>query len=98
MPDLNSIAVMTVIAIVGVFIIWYLRLRRVAPEIQRITPDDLYARITAHEPLTIVDLRARILVIKSGFVLPGARVMHPADAELQLRDTPRGQHLVFYCS
>lgn len=66
--------------------------------IDRIAPDDLYARMQAGDPLTIVDLRARILVDKTGFILPGARVMHAADAELHLRDMPRGRHLVFYCS
>lgn len=99
MPDLTSIAIVAAIAVAGVLLIWYMKLsRRTEAVIQRIAPEDLYARINAHEPLTIVDLRARVLVSKSGFVLPGARVMHPAEAELDLRDTPRGQQLVFYCS
>lgn len=67
-------------------------------QVDRIAPEDLHERMKSGEPITIVDLRARILVDKVGYVLPGARVMHSADAELHLRDTPRGQHLVFYCS
>ncbi|HRJ20078.1 MAG TPA: VTT domain-containing protein [Bryobacteraceae bacterium] len=64
----------------------------------RITPAELRAHLDSGEPVTIVDLRSAVQVQRSGRKIPGALVMHPADAELHLRSTPRGHHLVFYCT
>jgi len=66
--------------------------------IVRITPAELHAHLERRDPLTIIDLRSAIQVARSGRKIPGALVMHPADAELHLRATPRGHHLVFYCT
>lgn len=74
------------------------RRRRQLRGITRITPAELRAHIESGEPVTLVDLRSAIQVEKSGAKIPGALVMHPADAELHLRGTPRGHHLVFYCT
>ena len=65
--------------------------------VERISPDELFEWMKSGEPLTVIDLRARVKVIRSGRIIEGARVMHPADAKEHLRDTPRGHHLVFYC-
>lgn len=64
----------------------------------RITPGELRAHLDSGEPVTIVDLRSAVQVQRSGRKIPGALVMHPADAELHLRSTPRSHHLVFYCT
>lgn len=74
------------------------RSQRKLAGVLRITPAELHAHLAAGKPVTIIDLRPALLVEQSGQKLPGARVMHPADAELHLRTTPRGHHLVFYCT
>lgn len=66
--------------------------------VDRITPEELLAMMERAEPFQLVDLRARVRIDATGHIIKGAKVMHPADAELHLRDTPRGEHLVFYCS
>lgn len=74
------------------------RRRRRVRGVARITPAELRALIESGEPVTIVDLRSVIQVERSGAKIPGALVMHPAEAELHLRGTPRDHHLVFYCA
>lgn len=66
--------------------------------IRRIAPDELLSMMERSEAFQLVDLRARVKVDAGGLIIRGAKVMHPAEAELHLRDTPRGEHLVFYCS
>lgn len=77
---------------------FWLRRRVALTSLARITPAELRAHMESGEPVTIVDLRSAIQVERSGMKIPGALVMHPADAELHLRGTPRGHHLVFYCT
>ena len=84
----------------ALYIAWKLHRRRQhsAPAVQRISPAELHALMRSGEPVTIVDLRSRILAEKTGLRIPGALLMHPAEAAQHLRATPRGQHLVFYCT
>jgi hypothetical protein len=94
----HGYAAVLAMVVAGALMVWLRRRRRQLAGITRITPAELHAHIESGEPLTIVDLRARILAERSGFRLPGALLMHPADAEQHLRSTPRGHHLVFYCT
>lgn len=94
----HGYAVALAMAAASALILWLRRQRRQLAGITRITPAELHAHIESGEPLTIVDLRARIQAERSGLKIPGALLMHPADAEQHLRSTPRGHHLVFYCT
>jgi membrane protein DedA with SNARE-associated domain len=66
--------------------------------IPRITPAALAESLSAEERPVVVDLRPAREIRRSGGRVPTARAMKAGEVELNLRDLPRGAHLVFYCS
>lgn len=86
------------LAAAGGLYVWLRRGRGRLKGVTRITPAELHAQMESGEPLTIIDLRSSILAERSGVKIPGAILLHPADAEQHLQSIPRGHHLVFYCT
>lgn len=64
----------------------------------RIQANDLDEKLRGPEPPIVFDLRPEREVRRSGGRIPTARQLRASQAELHLRDLPRGSHLVFYCS
>ena len=71
----------------------FLRKLRIA----RVTPEELMQKLTAGEPLSIVDLR-HLSDLEAGFKLPGAIHVQPADLESRQNEIPRDRDIVLYCT
>ena len=72
----------------------FLRRLRIA----RISPEELEAKLTAGEPVFIVDLRHELDVQAEPLVIPGAVHMAPAALEHGQAVIPRDREVVLYCS
>jgi len=72
----------------------FLRQLRIA----RISPEELQAKITAREPVFIVDLRHDLDVHAQPMMIRGAVHMTPADLEQGHATVPRDREVVLYCS
>lgn len=72
----------------------FLRQLRVA----RISPAELHAKITAGEPVFVVDLRHDVEVQAEPMMIPGAVHMTPAALEQGRAAIPRDREIVLYCS
>ena len=90
-----------VAVVVGLYLGWkvvqrqrFLRQHRLA----RITPEELMARMTAGEPLVVVDLRSDIHAGVDGTRIPGALHLHPDELAARHQDIPRDREIVLYCS
>ena len=87
--------------IIALFGLWvgrkYVQRRRFLKQLSvaRITPEELRERLTAGEPLFIVDLRA---LSESEEVIPGARRIAPEDLGTRGQEIPRDREIILFCS
>jgi membrane protein DedA with SNARE-associated domain len=72
----------------------FLRQLRIA----RISPEELKAKLTAREPVFIVDLRHELDVQADPMMIQGAVHMTPAALEQSHAAIPRDREVVLYCS
>ena len=72
----------------------FLRQLRIA----RISPEELQAKLTAREPVFIVDLRHELDARAEPLVIPGAVHMAPDSLERGQGAIPRDREVVLYCS
>jgi membrane protein DedA with SNARE-associated domain len=72
----------------------FLRQLRIA----RISPEELEAKLTAREPVFIVDLRHELDVQADPMMIQGAVHMTPAALEQSHAAIPRDREVVLYCS
>lgn len=72
----------------------FLRQLRIA----RISPEELEAKLSAHEPVFIVDLRHELDVQAQPMMIRGAVHMAPAALEQGHATIPRDREVVLYCS
>lgn len=63
---------------------------------ERITPEELYQRLTAGEPVTLVDLRSS--ADEAQDTLPGAIKMHPGEIDRHIHQLDRDRWIVMYCT
>ncbi|HZT29570.1 MAG TPA: VTT domain-containing protein [Bryobacteraceae bacterium] len=90
-----------VASLLAVYLFWkYSQRRRILRRlaVERITPQELLAKLNAGEPLTIVDLRGVDREDPDGVRLPGALHILPAELEARHGEIPRGQEVVLYCT
>ena len=66
--------------------------------IDRISPEELHARMEEGSPLLVVDLRHGYDLEANPEVLPGALVLPAEDLEERAPDLLRGRELVLYCT
>jgi len=64
----------------------------------RISPEELEAKLTAREPVFIVDLRHELDVQAEPMMIRGAVHMAPAALEQGHAAIPRDREVVLYCS
>lgn len=64
--------------------------------LKSISPDELHQMILSHEPVTVIDVNARISWLTAH--VPGARNVDPVRYEDNDLPTDRNAALVFYCS
>jgi membrane protein DedA with SNARE-associated domain len=69
-------------------------LRRLA--VARITPTELQQRLTAGEPLFIVDLRSAL--VREPAPIPGAVRISPDELTARSQEIPRDREIVLFCS
>jgi len=65
---------------------------------QRITPEDLAARLEMGDEVAIVDLRHFSDFAAGGTKLPGAMHIPPEDLENRYKEIPRDRDVVVYCT
>lgn len=63
---------------------------------ERITPEELYQRLTAGEPVTLVDLRSS--GDEAQDTLPGAIKMNPGEIDRHIHQLDRERWIVMYCT
>lgn len=98
---LGGWAIAIIAAVVGVHLGVKVSRRRLflrQLRIARISPEELKAKLTAGEPVFIVDLRHELDVRAEPLVIPGALQMAPAVIEHGQAAIPRDQEVVLYCS
>lgn len=66
--------------------------------IARISPEELEAKLIAHEPVFIVDLRHEMDVQAEPVMIQGAVHLAPAALEQNHAAIPRDREVVLYCS
>lgn len=78
----------------------YLQRRRFLHKIrtERITPDELLAKMENGEKLVLVDLRDSREVLQDGAVLPGALQLSPEELETRHGEIPRDRDVILYCA
>lgn len=85
----------------GGYISWkYLQRRRFIRSLRvaRITPEELMARMTAGDPIFIVDLRSAIHAQSVGMQIPGALHVHPEELDRRHPEIAKDREIVLYCS
>ena len=66
--------------------------------IARITPEELAAKLSANEPVLVVDLRHELELQGQPKMIRGALRVTPADLEQGRVTIPRDREVVLYCS
>jgi rhodanese-related sulfurtransferase len=64
----------------------------------RVTPEEIYQKQEAGEPLFILDLRSAAALKEDPTVIRGAIYMNVGEVERRHREIPRDQDVVVYCS
>jgi hypothetical protein len=67
-------------------------------EIERITVDELKAKIAKNEPVTIIDSRSQGSYDGSNQKIKGALRIPASDIESRLNEIPRDKEVVVYCT
>jgi hypothetical protein len=73
------------------------RLRREL-RIARITPEELFEKVSAGEKLTVVDLRGLVEFEVDPATVAGAIRMLPDEVEQRHQEIPRDRDVVLYCT
>jgi len=83
--------------LIAYVLIKYIRLKMLQRTLYktRITPQDLYRRLTEGEALTILDLRS---ALKSDVQVPGSIRIHPQEIDLHLDLLDKEKRIVMYCT
>ena len=66
--------------------------------VTRITAEELYRRLEAHEELVIVDLRHELDLATDAVIIPGALRIAPEDIEGRAAEIPQGREVVLVCT
>ena len=74
------------------------RLRLRWLRINRISPHDVYDRLTSGDPLTILDLRNSAEVARSGVKIVGATVINTSELRYRISAVPIGRDIILYCT
>ena len=85
----------------ALWVAWkYYRRRRFLAglSVERITPEQVRARMADLEPPILVDLRSPRSIARTGLKAVGAITLEPDRLQIELRRLPAGAHLVFYCT
>jgi rhodanese-related sulfurtransferase len=91
------IGVVVVIAIFLAFWIKAVKERRDL-ELHSITPEDLYARISAKMEVLLYDVRQPLDLLADSEIIPGARRVPPKAIEENARLIPHDREVVVYCT
>ena len=68
------------------------------PDAPRITPKELYERITKQEAVTILDVRTEDALNMHPYKIPGARWMPLASVVEHAQQLPHDRPVVAYCT
>lgn len=103
MPDLPSVGrVGTILlGVLTLYLFWKWWRRRVAVGqvgIDRISADDLWRKLEAREPISIIDLRHPIDFERDPYILPGATWIPAEEIDGQRVDDFRYREIVLYCT
>lgn len=88
-----------VLALLGLYVGGkYIRLKLLQKQLyrERIQPEELYRRLNAGEPITIIDLRSTS--DENMATLPGALKIHPTEIDAQLQHLDPEKWIVMYCT
>jgi membrane protein DedA with SNARE-associated domain len=99
--DIGGRAFFLALAALAVYVAWKAaQRRRFLREItlDRITPDELHARLAAGEDIVVVDLRHSAEFDADPRSLPRAMRIAPESIEAQLRTIPAGREVVLFCT
>ncbi|MBM4257129.1 MAG: hypothetical protein FJ147_14670 [Deltaproteobacteria bacterium] len=66
------------------------------PDAPRMSPEELYARITKYEPVVILDVRTEAALTMNPYKIPGARWMPLTSVVEQAQQLPRQGTVVAY--
>ena len=69
-----------------------------APEVERVTVDDLKARIAKNEAIMIIDVRSQSSYLASDKKIKGAIRANPRKIKWRLRDVSPDKEITLYCS
>ncbi len=92
---------LTLVVLMGGYLGWkWIGRRRYLRQLEmaRISPEELWRRIDAGEPVTILDLRHTSEIEAEGAKVPGALVFPPEELEARQNDIPRDRDIVLYCT
>jgi rhodanese-related sulfurtransferase len=67
-------------------------------EIERITVDELKAKLAKREPVTIIDSRSASSYEAGDTKIKGAIRIAPDEVEARLKEIPRDKEVVVYCA
>ncbi len=98
---LGDIAVaLLVLLLAGYIAQKYVARRRVQRRLwmDRITPEELRAKLDAGEPVTVVDLRHPLDFLPYPQLLPGALRIAPEQIEQRHQEIPRDREIILYCT
>jgi predicted sulfurtransferase len=68
------------------------------PEVDRITVDQLKAKLFAKEPVVLIDTRNETSIVASGHKIKGALQIEAGAIEQHLKEIPRDREIVTYCA
>jgi membrane protein DedA with SNARE-associated domain/rhodanese-related sulfurtransferase len=94
------LAAMIIAALASVLVLKYLRRRRFLRDLRmaRISPQELKQKLDRHEPVTVIDLRHSLDFLPEPYTIPGAIRIPMEDLDKRIREIPREQEVVLYCT
>jgi membrane protein DedA with SNARE-associated domain len=96
----SGLAVIVVAALAGFIAVKWLERRKFLRSLvaDRITPEELKARLDENEPVAIVDLRHALDSLADPRTLPNALRIEPEELAARLNEIPKEGEVVLYCT